>query len=215
MIEAIDDIDIRVIDVSPEPYALSPTLIARTQLTLPDGAGAHAVALRAQVRIEPTRRPYTDAEAAGLVDLFGLRERWSATQRAFLWMHSTTMVPGFTGDTVADLPLPCTYDFEVSASKYLHALADGAIPLLFLFSGTVFVKGTPGLTVQQIPWDREARFELPVRVWRDLMAMCHPGTGWLRLRGETISALTDYKSAHGLLDYDEAVTALLSAAVAR
>ena len=48
------------------------------------------------------------------------------------------MVPGFAGTTEVALPLECTYDFEVTAAKYLHALRDGALPLQFLFSGTIF-----------------------------------------------------------------------------
>ena len=47
------------------------------------------------------------------------------------------MVPGFEGTTVIDLPITCTYDFEVVAAKYLEALEDGEVPLLFLFSGTM------------------------------------------------------------------------------
>ena len=105
----------------------------------------HAIALRCQVRIEPLRRGYSDEEAAGLLDLFGPRERWATTQHTFLWLHTTAMVQGFTGATQVDLPLECTYDFEVAASKYLHALRDGTVPLLFLFSGTVFSKGSAGL----------------------------------------------------------------------
>ena len=57
------------------------------------------------------------------------------------WLHASTVAQGFTGRTEIDLPLPCTYDFEVSGTTYLHALRDGEIPLLFLFSGTVFTAG--------------------------------------------------------------------------
>ena len=60
---------------------------------------ANAIALRCQIRIQPMRRTYTDQEAAGLLDMFGPRERWSATQQAFPWLHATSMVPGFTGTT--------------------------------------------------------------------------------------------------------------------
>ena len=101
----------------------------------------HAIALRCQVRIEPMRRGYSDEEAAGLIDLFGPRERWATTQHNFIWLHTTAMVQGFTGATQVNLPLECTYDFEVAASKYLHALREGTVPLQFLFSGTVFIKG--------------------------------------------------------------------------
>ena len=60
-------------------------------------------------------------------------------------MHCAAMVQGFTGTTEVDLPMPCTYDFEVTGSKYLHALRDGFVPLLLLFSGTVFTRGQLGV----------------------------------------------------------------------
>ena len=135
------EVTFAVLDVAPEPYAVTPVLTARVGVAAVGEDPVHAIALRCQVRIEPLRRPYSDEEAAGLLDLFGPRERWSTTQRTFLWQHSTAMVPGFTGGTQVDLPLECTYDFEVTGAKYMHALHGGTIPLQFLFSGTVFAQG--------------------------------------------------------------------------
>jgi hypothetical protein len=172
----------------------------------------HAIALRCQVRIDPLRRGYSDEEAAGLADLFGPRERWATTQRTFLWQHCAAMVPGFTGATEVALGLECTYDFEVAAAKYLHALRDGVMPLQFLFSGTVFMAGERGFTVQQVPWDCEDRYDMPVSVWRDLIAQHFPNSGWVRLSHDTVQALAAYKSERGLLGLDDAVTALLAAA---
>ena len=71
------------------------------------------------------------------------------------------MVQGFTGVTEVDLALPCTYDFDVTGSRYLHAVGDGTVPLVLLFSGTVFTKGEHGFGVQQVPWDCEARLPAP------------------------------------------------------
>jgi len=119
-------------------------------------------------------------------------------------------VPGFTGTTQVHLPLECTYDFEVAVAKYLHALRDGTIPLQFLFSGTVFSRGASGFTVQQVPWDREERFDMPVSVWRDLIQQHFPNTGWVRLDRDTIDALAVYRSSRGLLGFDEAITSLLA-----
>ncbi|MGE2734098.1 DUF6084 family protein [Mycolicibacterium vaccae] len=198
--------------IAPEPYAVTPALTARIAVGDTGDEPIHAVALRCQVRVEPVRRTYSDDEAAGLLDLFGSRERWPATQHSFLWQHATTMVPGFTGGIEVALALPCTYDFEVKAAKYLLALEDGVVPLLFLFSGTVFVTGTQGFGVVQIPWDREDRYDMPVSVWRDLIAAHYPGTGWLRLTRETIDALAAYRSTRGLLGFDDAVGELLAAA---
>ncbi len=122
------------------------------------------------------------------------------------------MVQGFTGVTEISLPLECTYDFEVAASKYLHALRDGAVPLLFLFSGTVFVPGERGFSVRQVSWECEAQHEMPVAVWNDLVRIHYPSAGWVRLGHDTVSALAAYKSARGMLDFDDAVTTLLAEA---
>ncbi len=206
------DLAFAVVDVAPEPYAATPILNARVRITASGDDRVQAIALRCQVRIEPLRRGYSDDEAAGLTDLFGPRERWATTQRTFLWQHGAAMVPGFSGAADVALALPCTYDFEVAASKYLHALRDGALPLQFLFSGTVFMAGERGFSVQQVPWDREDRYDLPVTVWRDLMGQHYPNSGWVRLSHDTVAALTAFKSAHGLLGIDEAVTMLLTAA---
>ncbi|MEV0669786.1 DUF6084 family protein [Mycobacterium sp. NPDC050441] len=199
-----------VLEITPEPYAVTPILTARIGVAAIGHDPVHAIALRCQVRIEPLRRDYTDPEAAGLLDLFGPRERWSSTQRTFLWQHGAAMVPGFVDTTQVDLALDCTYDFEVAASKYLHALRDGTVPLQFLFSGTVFTRGTRGFAVQQVPWDREDHFELPVSVWQNLMAQHFPNTGWLRLRRDTLDQLTAYKTQRALLSYDEAIASLMS-----
>ncbi|PRC46728.1 hypothetical protein C6A85_88625, partial [Mycobacterium sp. ITM-2017-0098] len=172
----------------------------------------HTIALRCQVRIDPLRRNYSDEEAEGLTDLFGTRDRWATTQHTFLWQHTTAMVQGFRGATQVDLPLECTYDFEVSSAKYLHALRDGTVPLQFLFSGTVFVKGARGFSVQQVPWDREDRFDMPVSVWRNLIDQHFPNTGWLRLDRDTVDALDRYRSVHGLLSHDHAIASLLARA---
>ncbi len=203
------EVTFAVLDVIPEPYAVTPILTARLGIGATGDEPIHAIALRCQVRIDPVRRTYSDTEAEGLTDLFGTRDRWATTQHTFLWQQTTAMVQGFSGATQVDLPLACTYDFEVSSAKYLHALRDGSVPLRFLFSGTIFVQGTRGFAVQQVPWDREDRYDMPVSLWRNLIEQHYPNTGWLRLDRDTVDALADYRSAHGLLSNDEAVTSLL------
>jgi hypothetical protein len=182
-----------VADVGPEPYAITPMLTARIAVSVPGDQPVHAIALRCQVRIDPLRRGYSDDEAAGVTDLFGPRERWATTQHTFLWQHCAAMVPGFTGTTEVPLPLECTYDFEVTAAKYLHALRDGLVPLQFLFSGTIFMAGQQGFSVQ-------------------LVKQHYPSSGWVRLGHDTVAALNAYKSARGLLGLDDAVTELLAQA---
>ncbi|MDH6193488.1 hypothetical protein M2272_000109 [Mycobacterium frederiksbergense] len=209
-VTASTDVTFAVLDIAPEPYAVSPILSARIGVAAVGETPVQAIALRCQVRIEPARRGYTDEEAAGVLDLFGPRERWATTQRTFLWQHCTAMVPGFVGSTEAELPLTVTYDFEVAAAKYLHALRGGSVPLRFLFSGTVFSSGSRGFAVQQIPWDREDQFDMPVAVWQQLMAHYFPNTGWLRLGRDTLDELAAYKTRCGMLSFDEAIDTLLA-----
>lgn len=199
-----------VLDVVAEPYTVAPQLTAR--LRIEDGAGEriHAVVLRCQVRIEPQRRHYDAAERDGLLGLFGERERWSDTLRPFLWMQCNTTVQGFTGATEIDLPLPCTYDFDVIGSRYLHALRDGTVPLTLLFSGTVFTKGSAGFGVRQVPWDCEARYDLPVAVWRQMIASHFPNSGWIRLDQDVLDQIADFRARRGLISWDETVRMLLA-----
>jgi hypothetical protein len=209
----VTDLSFDVADVFVESYAVAPQLTARLRITESSGETVHTIALRAQVRIEPQRRSYTTDEEHGVRDLFGERERWYDTLKPFLWMHTSVLVQGFAGVTEVDLPLPCTYDFDVTASKYLHALHGGHVCVVFLFSGTVFTRGERGFAVSQVPWDREARYELPVAVWRELIDRYYPGTGWIRLDRDLITVLAAYKVEHGLTTWDEALDRLLPATI--
>jgi hypothetical protein len=205
------DLRFSVVDVFAEKYAAAPQLTARLRIEEASGEPIHAIALRCQVRIEPQRRAYSEDEESGLLDMFGTRERWFDTLKPFMWMQCSAMVQGFSTITEVDLAMPCTYDFEVTWSKYLHALRDDTIPVIFLFSGTVFTRGTSGFGVEQVPWDRESRFQIPVTVWHEMIAHYFPNTGWLRLSHETLESLAHFKSVRGLTTYDEALAALLTA----
>jgi hypothetical protein len=121
-------------------------------------------------------------------------------------------VPPFTRSTLVEMPLTCTYDFDVAAAKYFHALGDGDVPLEFLFSGSVFYSAEAGLQTARIPWDKEARFRLPVRLWKEMMEHYFPGTTWLRLRLDTFDRLYSYKAGRALTTWDDAIEALLGAA---
>jgi Family of unknown function (DUF6084) len=206
----VTELSFSVIDVVPEPYAVAPNLLARLRIEESSGVVVHALALRTQVQIEPQRRRYDDLEEQGLIDLFGRRERWADTLRPFCWLHASTMVQGFTDRTEVNLVLPCSYDVEVAGSKYLQALADGEVPLTLLFSGTVFTRGATGFGVEQIPWQHETGYRLPVGIWRELMEQHFPGQGWIRLDRDTLAALARYRSAHQHTSYEEALAALLT-----
>jgi len=208
------ELSFTVVDVLPEPWAVAPNLLARVRVGESSGERVHALALRAQVRIEPQRRRYDDTEERALLDLFGDRARFAQTLKPFSWLHTSTVAPGFTGETEIDLVLPCTYDVEVSGATYLRALRDGEIPLVFLFSGTVFTRGESGFSVSPVPWDAEARHRMPVAVWRDLMETHFPNTEWVRMRRDTVDALAHYRHIRGLTTWDDAVAGLLAQASA-
>ncbi len=205
----MSELSFTIADLFAEPYAVAPQLTARLRIEESTGEAIHAIALRAQVRIQPQRRAYTAEEERGLLDLFGPRERWYDTLKPFMWMQCSAMVQGFTGATEVDLALPCTYDFDVTASKYLHALRDGAVTVILLFSGTVFIRGERGFGVEQVPWDREAHYDMPVAVWRELIELNYPNAGWVRLDREVIARLAAYKAAHGMTSMEETLNALL------
>jgi len=208
----VTDLSFAVIDVVPESYAVVPNLQVRLRIDETTGAVVHAIALRCQVRIEPKRRRYSDEESAALHDLFGDRARWMETLKPFPWIQTAAMVQGFTARTEVDLVLPCTYDLEVTGTTYMHALRDGEVPLLLLFSGTVFTRGTSGFGVEQIAWDKEARYGMPVQVWRELMDQHFPGGGWLRLDRDNLDGLTRFKAERGLASWDATISALLAEA---
>ena len=202
-----------VLDVRPEAYAVSPTLQFRVRVAETTGETVHAMALRAQVRIDAQRRHYTEAEREGLVDLFGEPARWGHTLKPLLWGHCSTMVQGFQDAREFDLPMAVTYDHEVAASKYLHALVDGEVPLSLSFGGTVFTRGGTGFGVEQISWDHDVDHRMPVAVWDELVRQHFPGGGWLRLQEETIAELRRFKNRRGLLGWDEVCAALLDEAL--
>ncbi|MEU0205928.1 DUF6084 family protein [Streptomyces canus] len=197
--------------VRADRYAAGPTLVFRLRVTAADNAHVHALALRCQIRIEPARRGYAPAEADGLADLFGERSRWGSTLQPVQFAQVSVMVPSFTGEIETDLVVPCTYDMEIAATRYLTALTDGEVPLLMLFSGTAFT-GDGGFQVEPVPWDRETAFRMPVTAWREMVEQHFPGCGWIRLPRDTMDALLAYRSRHALPSWEATVAALLEGA---
>jgi hypothetical protein len=201
-----------VVGARSEPHAAAPTIMLRLQIEEADGGRVHALALRCQIRIEPQRRRYSLEEELKLYELFGETPRWGDSLRPFLWTHVSTTIAGFTGATEIDLPVECTYDFEVAGAKYLHALGDGEIPLLLLFSGTVFTRGASGFSAEPVAWDQEASFRLPVAVWRQTMDRYFPKSGWLRVSRETLDRLQGFKARRAVPTWDQAFELLLKEA---
>ena len=207
------DLRFQIDGVSATPNAVTPQLIFKLRITNVDPEPIHSIALRAQIQIEPVRRRYTVAEQEHLKELFGEPERWSTSLHPLLWMTTNINVPGFSATISIDVPVPCTFDFNVAMTKYIYGLEDGELPVSFLFSGTVFHAGRAGLQIAQIPWDREASYRVPVRVWKDMMDVYYPHTAWVCLRRETFERLYEFKSRHGLATWEQALERLLGVTV--
>jgi hypothetical protein len=198
------------IEVRPLKYAASPTLAFKLRISELTGQPVHAMVLRVQIRIEPQRRRYADDESELLTHLFGDRSRWGETLKPFQFTTVSVTVPGFTGATEVDAEVPCTYDLEVAAGKYFHALSDGVVPMVLLFSGTVFGKGGPGFWVEQVPWHTQAECRMPVTVWDELMSRYFPDVAWIKLPRESVDALLKYKARHAIPTWEAAVEQLLA-----
>jgi hypothetical protein len=193
------------------PYAMAPTLAFTLRATNdPADQQVHTAVLRCQLHLEVTRRRYTTEEESRLRDLFGEPKRWSQTLRTMLWTHASVVLPAFAGTTTVELLVPCSYDFNLAATKYFHGLTDGEIPLDFLFSGSVFYEDEGGnLQVAPISWEKEARFRLSVKTWRELMDAYYPNISWLELRRDVFERLYEYKVSQGIPTWEQAVESIL------
>jgi hypothetical protein len=197
-------------------YAVSPLLLFKLRLANADaGEEVASVALQCQIQIEAVRRSYTPEEQARLADLFGAPQRWSQTLRTMLWTHTGATVPPFTGVCTIELPVPCTFDFNVAATKYFGALEGGEVPLVLQFSGTVFYRADDGaLQVSRVPWHKEAPFRLPVRTWQAMMEHYYPNGAWLCIQRDVFDRLARYRSERGFTGWEEALVSLLDSAAA-
>src|ERR1700688_667490 len=207
------DLTFQIEKAEPQRFTVAPTLLFRLRINdAVANEAVHSVALRCQIQLEVARRQYSAEDQAQLRDLFGETERWGQTLKTMLWTHASVVAPAFTGTTIVDVPVPCTFDFNVAATKYFHGLEDGDVPLCFLFSGTVFYADDGGvLQVAPIPWDKEARFRLPVRSWQEMMDIYYPNSAWLRLRRDVFERLYEYKVAHGIPTWEQALERVLPA----
>jgi Family of unknown function (DUF6084) len=194
-------------------YAATPLLTFKLRVVnKPEEQVVHTLALRAQIQIEVARRKYDAVEQERLRDLFGEPSRWGQTLRTMLWTHASVMVPRFAGSATVEVPVPCTFDFNVAATKYFHGVTAGHLPLCFQFSGTVFYQGEDGtMQVAPVSWDKEAKYRLPVKVWKDLMEMYYPNSAWLSLHRDAFEKLYQFKVREGIPTWEEALDRALSA----
>lgn len=203
--------EFEVIDVDHVERAAAPTLRFRISVTDASERPVYTIALSALITIEPSKRSYAPEERERMLELFGEPERWASTTENFRWSQADVLVPRFTGETIFELPVPCTYDHEVAASKYLGGLVDGHAPLRIHFNGTVFYEADDGrLQLLTVPWDCSARFAMPVEAWQRMMQAHYPFRRWIPLDAHTFDRLVALRAKRGLPTFDATLDALLS-----
>jgi hypothetical protein len=178
------DLRFQIDGVAPAARSLVPQLGFRVRVSNAMPEAIHSILLRCTIQIDAAKRRYTPVEQQRLQDVFGEPARWSETLHALLWSNGSVVVPAFTGSTEVEVLAPCTIDHTIAITKYLSAVETREVPVSILFSGTVFYDpGTGSYQVQQIPWDREARFAIPADLWRSLMQSYYPEKSWLCAEG--------------------------------
>lgn len=205
------DLSFECLGAEPTPLSADPKITFRLKITNQvKDEPIFTVTLRCQLRIEPTQRHYTPEEKEQLYDLFDEPSRWGHTLRSMSWAHCNVTVPAFTDEIEVEMPVPCTYDFNIGTTKYFHGLTTGEVPINLLFSGTVFYQAPPtGMMVAQIPWEKETSYRLPVSVWRAMMDQYYPNTAWLCLRKDIFEQLSEYKRQHSIPTWERAIQQLL------
>lgn len=193
-------------------HAAAPSLALGVVVSAATGALVDTVLLRSAVRIEVARRLYGPGERERLREVFGSDDAWARSPKSLLWAQATSVVPGFEGETTVDVVVPCGFDFAAQATRYLHALAEGDVPITVQFSGTVFHRTESGLRVAPIPWDREAPFRVPVALLRQIVDEHFPGAAVVGIERDVFHRLDDYRRGHGLRTFGEAIDGLLRAA---
>lgn len=205
----MDDLHIQVLGSSFERYSVLPVLSFELGVEDPKGRPVHALALRAQIRLSPASRRYSEEEKLGLRELFGEPRRWEETVKSFFWCDASTVVGAFVGSTKLTLTIPLSTDLELASTKYFSSLVGGEVPLEFLFSGTVFRSIEGHLMVEPISWSVEASYRMPVSVLRGALDAHFPGIFWLGVSRETLESLREFKVRRALPTWDSAVSALL------
>ncbi len=217
MTEELDmpDLNFTVASVDAAVKGLVPLLHFKIQITnQPPDEQLQSIILQAQIQIQAPQRTYSAEEREKLFELFGPPGQWGQSLRSKLWTHASTTVRSFSGSTEATLSVPCSYDLNIAATKYFYGLEAGEVPLLFLFSGTIFYAGAGGwLQVQQISWNKESAYRMPVQVWKELMERHYPNTGWLYLERDVFDRLCAFKRRSKVTSWEQAIERLLAQGV--
>src|SRR5579871_2644588 len=172
--EIVPDLTFAVERVSPVVHAVSPQMIFHVRIVNAGVERINAIVLDCKLHIEPPRRPPSAQANDRLEELFGEPSHWADSAQSMPWARATAVVAPFAGSTRCDLEVPCSFDFNVAATKYFYGLDASSAPLRAEFSGTVFCDGK----AIPIPPGKQVRFGLPSRAWTDLMDAYYPHSVW-------------------------------------
>jgi hypothetical protein len=80
-----------------------------------------------------------------------------------------------------------------------------------LFSGTVFFQDTDNsLQIDQVSWEKEASYRLPVAVWKRMMEHYYPNSAWLNVRKDVFDKLREYKVQNSIPTWETTFEKLLA-----
>ncbi len=210
------DLKFQITGVEPTTRGLAPLLGFKVEVTnSPADECIQAVLLSAQIQFQCPQRTYSGPEKEKLIELFGPPEMWGQSLRNRLWSQANTTVCAFRGKANGVLQVPCTFDLNIAATKYIYALEQGNVPLLFLFNGSVFYEAEGQLKVEPISWDSECVYQMPVSTWRSLMDQHYPNSAWFYLEREVFDRLYEFKRRGAFLNWEQTIDSLLQRATPR
>jgi hypothetical protein len=211
VIRLMPDLDFKVLGVEAAERGVAPLI--HFKLGIVNNTPAEkiqSIMLHAQIQIQSPQRAYGGTEKEKLRELFGKPEDWGQTLRNRLWAHANCIVPAFIDRIEAVLAVPCSFDLNVAATKYFYALEDGEVPLLFLFSGTIFYFDSDGqLQIARISWEKECAWRMPIGTWREMMDRHYPNSAFVWLERGMFDRLYEFKRQHGLATWEQAIERLL------
>lgn len=148
----------------------------------PPETHVYSLSLHYGVQIDAMRRHYAADEQQRLISLFGPVGCWYGTLHSLPWLTGTAQVPAFIGESLIELLLPCRGEVSFAVKRYLEALSFGEALLVASFSGAGFVASDSlPMQMSRIPWDRQATFRLPLRVWHEATERNAPAQNVLHL----------------------------------
>jgi len=198
----VPDLKFRVESASPVARAAVPMINFRVRVLNAGPEPVRAAAVVCRIEIDAPRRP-TAEDRERLKDLFGESSRWADSGSALLWTSATMVVPAFSETAACDLLAPCSFDFNVAATKYFYGLQERAAPLRFHFSGQVVFENSAGGLESAAFAQEQACYPLPLSAWSELMDDYYPSSMWLRLPREIFERLYQYKTDRAIPTWED------------